>query len=78
MCSSANNIKKTELTCQYRLYLYIVFVGDDLASNFDLEVSTNILSDSNIILLILLIISATIIAAAIPPFLAYKDATLSR
>jgi putative ABC transport system permease protein len=60
------------------LYLSIFFIGDSLASNFGLQISENILSNSNISLLILLIISAAMIAAAIPSFLAYKNAKASR
>jgi putative ABC transport system permease protein len=59
------------------LYLAILFVGDDLAANFGLQISANILSN-NILLLVFVIISAAMVAAAIPSFFAYKNAKSSR
>lgn len=59
------------------LYGGLAIVGDVLASNFGLHISTNILSESNVFLLLLVIFS-TIVAAAIPSLNAYKSARLSQ
>ncbi len=57
------------------LYLSLAIVGDVLASNFGLHISTNILSESNVYLMLLVIFS-TIVAAAIPSLDAYRSAQL--
>ena len=57
------------------LYGSLATVGDFLASNFGLHISTNILSESNLFLMLLVIFSA-IIAAAIPSLDAYRSARL--
>lgn len=55
------------------LYLGLAIVGDVLVSNFGLHISTNILSQNNVLVL-LWVACSTVIAAAIPSIGAYKSA----
>lgn len=55
------------------LYMGLSVVGDVLVSNFGLHISTNILSQSNVLVL-LWVTCSTAIVAAIPSFGAYKSA----
>lgn len=59
------------------LYICLATTADFLAANFGLHISTNIFTESNILLL-LVAIFATLIAAAVPSIGAYKNATLAK
>lgn len=59
------------------LSLSILLTKDYLASSFGLHISSQLLSDNNL-LFILLVIGSTVIAAALPSFSAYKNAKSSQ
>jgi putative ABC transport system permease protein len=59
------------------LYLSLAIVGDVLVSNFGLHISTNILSQNNVLVL-LWVACLTVIAAAIPSIGAYKSAQVTQ